>query len=332
MAMNTPKSVKLNVEFDPKRLQQDLDTAIRLFKSAPQVGAYHDGSWKGISLRSIDGDYRNSLAHSCGVCQDTEVLAHTPYFREMLSGFKFRIGVARLLFLPPGKKIGEHVDSGHGWHLGLARLHIPIVTHDDVVMMIDGERCRWREGEFWFGDFRLPHRLHNQSNITRVHLVIDCFVDDELLKLFPPDAVAAINATTPIFLNAVPPGAASMPALDLHFRLATGALPLYGRMRSELGILKLDVPGLPLPFGFTPADNNTFRMRDKTLVIAADKRTARLVDDRQKMTVNLQILSRLNLAQALYLSVQRTVLKSGTSLALLGSRGIRLWKRATNTV
>ena len=78
-----------------------------------------------------------------GVCHDTEVLEHTPYIEEILASFKFKVGVARLLFLLRAK-IGEHTDSGHGWHLGLARLHIPIVTHENVIMMIDGERCQWR--------------------------------------------------------------------------------------------------------------------------------------------------------------------------------------------
>lgn len=332
MTTSAPKAVKLIPTYDPQRLQQDLDTVIRRFRSAPQVGAYHDGSWKGISLRSVDGDYRNSLAHSYGVCHDTEVLEHTPYIEEILASFKFKVGVARLLFLPPGKKIGEHTDSGHGWHLGLARLHIPIVTHENVIMMIDGERCQWREGEFWFGDFRLPHWLHNQSEITRVHLVIDCFVDEELLKLFPQEAVDAINATTDIFLNTPQDSNTQTHSINAYFKLASGFLPLYGRIISEREILKINLLGLPLPFGFTPVGNNAFRLRNKTLTLSADHQSASLVDDQKKLNVNLKLFSRLNHVQALYARIQTSTLSGGTALTLWLSRGVRLWKRATNSV
>lgn len=334
-AMNSPQIVKLNTSFDTVRLQQDLDIAVKNFQTAPQIGSYHDGSWKGIALRSIDGDFRNTVAHSLGTCKDTEVLDQCTYFREILHSFQFPVGVARLLFLPPGKKIGEHTDNGHGWHLGLVRLHIPIVTHPDVIMMVGGERCQWKPGEFWFGDFRLPHWLHNQSDITRVHLVIDCFVDDELLKLFPPAAVEAINASNHVYINnAAKVAEEAVNSYQGYFKLAKGFLPLFGTFSGKNDRLQLSVIGIPLPYAFSPINEHTFRLQDKTLCFehSQQEQTIRVTGDAGKLDVQLQVLNQLSPLQKLYANFQYGVLRSGLGMALTALRGLRFWKRVTNSV
>src|SRR5690606_17275832 len=131
------------------------------FRSAPQAGAYHDGSWTGISLKSINGDYKNTLAMSFTNVDYTEVLDHCGYFKEILESLPFPVGVTRILFLPPGKTIGQHTDKGFSWEKGLVRLHIPIVTSPLVRFHIGGESVHWPAGQFWFGDFNQPHWLHN---------------------------------------------------------------------------------------------------------------------------------------------------------------------------
>lgn len=336
--MGSPKAIQLNLSFDPVRLQQDLEIAVNNFKSAPQIGAYHDGSWKGIALRSIDGDAGNTVAHSSGICKDTPVLEQCPYFREILQGFKFQVGVARLLFLPPGKKIGEHTDKGHGWHMGLARLHIPIVTHPDVIMMIGGERCQWKPGEFWFGDFRQPHWLHNQSDITRVHLVIDCFVDDEFLTLFPAAALDAINADTDtkIFKNEQAADIAKdkINGYQGYFKYSKGLFPIYGQFSGQNDRLQVSVMGIPLPYGFLPVGDNKFRLQDKTLTIEEGPtgQIITIVSDSQKLNVTLKVLKELTKSQKLYTRLQYGVLRAGMGLGLFAIRGLRMWKRTTNSV
>ena len=180
----------LPISFDPARLLDDL-TALSDQPRQPQPGPYHNGEWGGISLYSAGGSL--SAAPSFPSLHDyafTPAAERTPYLREILSDLPLRLQVVRLLSLPPGGTIGEHFDFFANFQFGLVRLHVPIVTHPEVEFVIAGERCRWREGEFWYGDFSQPHSVCNRSDVTRVHMVIDCEVNRSLLEMLPEAYVA----------------------------------------------------------------------------------------------------------------------------------------------
>lgn len=330
--MSLPTAIRLNQTYDVERLVQDLNTAVEHFQTASQQGPYHDGSWKGIALRSIDGDYRNTGAISSGTSKDTEVLDKCPYFKEILHSFKFPMGVARLLFLPPGKKIGEHHDKGFGWHMGMLRLHIPIITHPDVIFMIGGERCQWKPGEFWFGDFYQPHWLHNQSDITRVHLVIDCFVDEELLTYFPQNSLDEVVAqtNTPIFVNqrAAKMAEQELSAYQGYFKLPKklSPIPLYGRFQGKDDKLEITLFGVPLPYGFAPVGNQQFRYLDKTLTFAdgPNSNQIHIQGTNPALDMDIPVQPSLSLPQQLYVGLQIGFTKLGLGLLRLSMRS-RQW-------
>jgi Aspartyl/Asparaginyl beta-hydroxylase len=94
-------------------------------------------------------------------------LVRAPYPRELIADLPAPKLMVRLLTLPAGSEIGEHNDAGSNFRFGSLRLHVPVVTHPDVIMMIDGERMSWRPGELWWGDFSRRHWLRNNSPITR---------------------------------------------------------------------------------------------------------------------------------------------------------------------
>ena len=50
---------------------------------------------------------------------------------------------------------------------------------------VGGRRLMMAEGEAWCIDFSLPHRVDNESDKDRVHLVIDCRVNGWLKRLIP---------------------------------------------------------------------------------------------------------------------------------------------------
>src|SRR5690606_34290625 len=79
------------------------------------------------------------------------------------------------------------VDLGEGWAMGKVRLHIPIVTHEEVYFYVDEQRVMMRPGELWYCDFTRPHRVHNKSDVARVHMVLDLRVDDWLRDFFPSE-------------------------------------------------------------------------------------------------------------------------------------------------
>ncbi len=184
-----PVALRLRAGYDVEKLVRDLHT-LRDVPSAPQPGPYHKGEWTGIALHSMGG--RQSVFPSAAGTeryQATEALTRTPYFRQVLDELQCPKEVVRILFLPPGGQIRDHFDFHTSFQFGLLRLHIPIITHPEVVFVIGGQRVRWNPGELWFGDFSKVHSVRNDSDIVRVHMVIDVQINDYVLGLFPPDYV-----------------------------------------------------------------------------------------------------------------------------------------------
>jgi hypothetical protein len=182
-------AVRLPRTYDPDLLMRDLQV-LRNVPSAPQPGPYHAGEWTGIALHSMGG--KNSVFPSSpglDQYQETEHLRQTPYFKEILDELKCPKEVVRILFLPPGGHIKDHFDFHTNFQFGLVRLHIPILTNPDVAFIIEGHRMKWNPGELWYGDFSRVHSVKNDSQIVRVHIVMDVLINDFLLSLFPADFV-----------------------------------------------------------------------------------------------------------------------------------------------
>lgn len=84
------------------------------------------------------------------------------------------------LRLGPGSTIREHKDYNLSLDDGEIRLHIPVRTNHDVDFIVGGQRVVMTEGECWYHNFNLPHSVANRGATARVHLALDCVVDDWL--------------------------------------------------------------------------------------------------------------------------------------------------------
>src|SRR6185369_16774148 len=110
-----------------------------------------------------------------------------PAVQSVLSVFQCPLRAVRFLKLDNGTSIHEHRDDGMGPEYGLVRIHVPIVTNDQVEFYLNGKLLKMNEGECWYVDFGLPHRVNNLGATDRIHLVLDCRVDDWLRSLIPFD-------------------------------------------------------------------------------------------------------------------------------------------------
>ncbi len=186
--MHPPANVNLRLPFlfDTTLLQRDLATCLAEEWKLHFNQHDYDGSWTGIALRSATGKAHDIHAHPVdNAYHDTPLLAHCPYFREVLGNFQCETETVRLLRLAPGSVIKEHRDRGLGYAYGVFRLHIPIRTHAAVSFRVGGEELPMKSGECWYADFDLPHSVTNESASERVHLVIDCLRNawsDELFR------------------------------------------------------------------------------------------------------------------------------------------------------
>lgn len=85
----------------------------------------------------------------------------------------------------PGEDIYWHYDENESFDSGTVRLHIPVITNENVALQICHQTLRWKEGELWYGDFSFPHRVRNLGQKTRIHLVLDLVVNEWLESQFP---------------------------------------------------------------------------------------------------------------------------------------------------
>jgi quercetin dioxygenase-like cupin family protein len=185
-------ALKLSQKFDVHRMQQDLQ-AIERWAMSLHRGSAHNGGWTGICLigkgGQIDNIYDPKDELNKAPYQKTEVLNNCPYFNEIIDRFPGQKHRVRLLALLPGGKIYRHFDPGISLDSRIVRLHIPIVTSPKVKLVIGMQSYYWQAGELWYGDFEFPHWIHNNSSITRVHLVIDLPSTHDSLQLFKPQYI-----------------------------------------------------------------------------------------------------------------------------------------------
>lgn len=193
-ALSFVRCLKLPFHFDPERLHADL-AFVHPDEWIPHINRKHyDGEWSGAGLRSIGGVANNIVpdAPDIAAFRDTDLLARCAYFREVLSTFHCPLQAVRLLRLHAGSNIAEHIDHALDFEDGEVRIHVPIVTNDQVRFFLDGARLVMAPGECWYTNVNLPHSVANSSAADRVHLVIDCQVNEWLRDLFastPPPPI-----------------------------------------------------------------------------------------------------------------------------------------------
>ncbi|MER7468529.1 aspartyl/asparaginyl beta-hydroxylase domain-containing protein [Streptomyces sp. NPDC097981] len=201
----------LNAEHLAAELQQVNGHAWKLQQgraAGGQLGAVTDIDWRVLPLRAPNGDAERTDPGGPGpdTCAATEWLDRMPYLAEVIDAIPAPLNAARLMALGPGAVGERHCDPKYA----LARLHIPIVTNPDAILLLDGIEYYWQPGEFWYGDFSREHAVRNLGTTTRVHAIIDVLFTAQLAALLPADwqdrladADALINRPTPTSTDTV---------------------------------------------------------------------------------------------------------------------------------
>jgi mannose-6-phosphate isomerase-like protein (cupin superfamily) len=177
-------AAKLPLQFDAEGLKADLagighDEWIAHFNKP-----CFEGNWSGVALRAAEGARKGIFPNlAARVHADTEIVARCPHLREVIAAFQCPLKSVRLLRLTAGSGIREHRDDGLGFEGGEVRIHVPVVTNPRVEFFLDGRRVVMNEGECWYLDLSLPHRVENRGTTDRIHLVIDCTLNDWLRKM-----------------------------------------------------------------------------------------------------------------------------------------------------
>lgn len=113
-----------------------------------------------------------------------EALQQCPYLLSIYETFKCQKETFRIHTLEAGASIKPHRDIGYSLEHGKIRIHIPIVTNEQVQLLLNNERVHMKAGECWYCNFHITHEVHNHSDFPRTHLIMDCIVNDWFLNIF----------------------------------------------------------------------------------------------------------------------------------------------------
>ncbi len=113
-----------------------------------------------------------------------EALKKCPYLLSIFKTFECQVETFRIHTLDAGASIQPHHDTGYCFEQGKIRLHIPIQTNDQVEILLENEPVKMKEGECWYCNFNILHEVHNKSDKPRVHLILDCMVNEWVESIF----------------------------------------------------------------------------------------------------------------------------------------------------
>ena len=178
-------TLRLPFSFDVRPIQADLSNFAESDWTPHFNTQYYEGDWSGIALRSAENAHVALYPDpTIETYVDTEALGRCPSVIKILKKFECPTESVRFLRLGSGASILEHRDYRLGIEDGVARVHIPVKTSPDVEFYLDGERVEMREGDAWYLNFNLPHRVNNNGTDVRIHLVVDCIANAWLRAFF----------------------------------------------------------------------------------------------------------------------------------------------------
>jgi len=147
--------------------------------------SHYQGEWQVLSLRSPGG--KDSIIPDLNgedEYADTENMTFFPSVKNLLDSLHCPVMSVRFLNLKTGAIIKPHRDAELAFERGEARLHFPVFTNPEVEFYVEDDRVVMNEGECWYINANLPHRVANYGTSDRIHLVIDCKVNDWLKQIF----------------------------------------------------------------------------------------------------------------------------------------------------
>jgi hypothetical protein len=157
---------RLSVKFDAARMREEIERMPRSAWAEHPNGIPGNTSLRLISVNGAPNDDVN------GRMAMTPQLAQSPYLRQILASFGVVWGRSRLMRLAPGASVPQHADINYHWFTRV-RLHIPIITQEEVRFYCGEEAVHMAAGEAWLFDNWRLHRVENPSAHERIHLVAD---------------------------------------------------------------------------------------------------------------------------------------------------------------
>ena len=133
-----------------------------------------------LPMLAINGDPADESYQ--GRMLPTPFLERCPYLQQVLESLGATLGRTRLMRLSGNAEVTRHADQGYYW-ADRVRVHVPIVTQPTVRFECDQVEVNMAPGECWIFDTWRQHSVQNDSERSRIHLVVDTVGGDRFWSL-----------------------------------------------------------------------------------------------------------------------------------------------------
>ncbi len=123
-----------------------------------------------LPLVAVNGEPANESFS--GAMQATPLLARCPTLTQTIAALGVTAGRSRLMRLSGHAEVTRHADQGYYW-LDRVRVHVPLVTQPTVRFECGDAQVNMAAGECWIFDTWRQHRVLNDAEESRIHLVVD---------------------------------------------------------------------------------------------------------------------------------------------------------------
>jgi len=147
---------------------------------------YGSAGLKVATLLNPTGEQENFDYRDCKNPIATPLLKKIPALHKFFEESKGQLNVmgARLLRLDPGTFLHEHRDFVYLEPVPRYRLHMPLITNDRAFIVSPGLNVHFERGYLWKLDPKQTiHSACNFGTEPRIHLMLDCYVNDHLAAL-----------------------------------------------------------------------------------------------------------------------------------------------------
>lgn len=131
------------------------------------------------ALTLITTGGRSDSDEVAGPMRPTPYLARCPYLMQVLACIGATWGRTRLMKLSGQAEVTPHVDLHYYWRERM-RVHVPILTQPTVRFACGEAEINMVAGDCWIFDTWRTHRVVNDAERPRIHLVADTVGGDDL--------------------------------------------------------------------------------------------------------------------------------------------------------
>lgn len=147
---------------------------------AAEIAAIDESQWRPhpqgfagnsmLPLVAVDGEPGNE--GFAGPMRPTPALRSCPLLSQAIASLQATVGRTRLMRLAGAAEVTRHADQGYYW-VERVRVHLPIVTQPGVRFECGDADVHMAAGECWIFDTWRQHRVVNDGDASRIHLVVD---------------------------------------------------------------------------------------------------------------------------------------------------------------